>query len=106
MPDLTLLDIPFELEKAIRLCRAGDSLSGKQYAAIRRVIEDERKIASGEYAPVVHAHWVGGYEHKGDVWSYTQPKCSNCHNAVTGGTSKYCPSCGALMGKDDSHEQD
>ncbi len=65
-----------------------------------------RKIASGEYAPVVHAHW----KHYSDIFP---PECSNCNwdteddeyrNDVM---TPYCPSCGALMdGKDDSHEAD
>lgn len=62
-----------------------------------------RKIASGEYAPVVHGRWV--YSRTESEFSVS--KCSVCRKerfaiseVVTKG--KFCPSCGALMdGKDD-----
>ncbi len=58
---------------------------------------DERKIASGEYAPVVHGHW----KQVGRSWL----RCSNCGDKRHTNTySTYCPSCGALMdGKDGDH---
>ena len=72
-----------------------------------------RRVASGELAEVVHAHWIGGYSCKNGQWNYTPPECSNCHNTVTNGETPYCPFCDALMGepdmeilqdgKDDSH---
>ncbi|HVI41971.1 MAG TPA: hypothetical protein VM577_15070 [Anaerovoracaceae bacterium] len=78
-----------------------------------------RKIASGEYAPVVHAHWKE-CEPGHDILF----ECSNCGRIISTGwgccededtqgnngcdpTEEWlnCPSCGALMdGKDDSNE--
>jgi len=54
-----------------------------------------RKVADGEYAPIVHGKWIicsDGY----------YPYCSKCkQEPKSGKMSKYCPSCGALMdGKD------
>lgn len=70
-----------------------------------------RKIAAGEYKPVVHAHWI-----KRDIFGEDPLGCSNCHNSVSVFGYEICPSCGALMdesdmrqtqdGKDDSHETD
>jgi hypothetical protein len=104
MPEMTAAEAAEKVESFINY--AGDTLDDALGFNLRRTIGAAssilRRVASGELAPVIHAHWTGGYAHKGDVWTYTQPQCSNCHNAVIGGTTKYCPSCGALMdGKDD-----
>lgn len=62
-----------------------------------------RKIASGEYAPVVHGRW------ENPTISETNFKnpyyfCSNCGNAVRPKKqSKYCSFCGAVM---DGKEQE
>lgn len=86
-------------------------------SALRLSASYLRKIASGEYAPVVHAHLIPVYtenctdEH--DYFGnflYTRKdkkligyRCSNC-GAYCDKSQKYC-FCGALMGgKDDSHE--
>ena len=54
-----------------------------------------RKIASGDYVPVVHGRWAA--EHR----------CNRCgkepYRKSDRDMPKYCPSCGALMdGKDDT----
>lgn len=70
------------------------------------------KIASGELAPVIHAHWkqVHWEGWDGNPEESTHPVCSNCGGEpLLNGCEDYelspcCPSCGALMdGKDDSH---
>ena len=111
MPEMTPLEAAEKLEEVYNNCsekysrRVSDNPEFERYlSAVRVAASLCRKIAAGEYKQVVHAHWIGGYAHKDNVWAYTQLKCSNCHNTVTGGTTKYCPSCGALMDeKDDSH---
>lgn len=70
-------------------------------------LEFLRRVASGELAEVVHAHWII----KG-----THAICSNCKGESRDayeGDCDYCKDCGALMdgfdmrqtqnGKDDSH---
>ena len=61
-----------------------------------------RKIASGEYAPVVHAKWV-----KRDYEGMLLADCSICNYPISWWhKTPHCPSCGAVMGKDDSYEVD
>lgn len=59
-----------------------------------------RKIASGEYAPVVHGRWVKQNCQVGEV----EYVCSLCrgdapaeYGQYTWIQSEHCPSCGALM---------
>lgn len=68
-----------------------------------------RRVASGELAPVVHAHWIKRYDtlsqdyNSDDNWYY---ECSKCGGADSE-PAKYCHRCNATMdesGKDDSHE--
>ena len=51
------------------------------------------KITGGEYAPVVHGHWIRQDE------SFTRFKCSNpeCGIENCSGFENYCPNCGAKM---------
>ena len=51
------------------------------------------KITSGEYAPVVHGHWIRQDE------SFTRFKCSNpeCGIGNCSGFENFCPNCGAKM---------
>lgn len=90
--------------KAVDGARSGlVNLSKNDASSLRAIASMLRKIASGEYTSVVHAHW----EQKDcSKW----PICSNCGKPTLSrgycpAHSNYCPSCGALMdGKDDSHE--
>lgn len=68
---------------------------------IDKALEIVRRVAAGEYKPVIHAHWeVDEFGHK----------CSACGEYVNDDTYEnecltHCLNCGALMdGKDDSHE--
>lgn len=60
-----------------------------------------RRVASGELAPVVHAHWK-----KADGWP-GPAECSNCGADApcdengNERLTKRCPDCGALMGGKD-----
>jgi len=74
-------------------------------------VEVLRRVASGELAEVVHAHWTDYMADKKD-WLRDDGKtvfieCSVCHEKLCRNlmlSEKYCPACGALMdGKDDSH---
>lgn len=52
-----------------------------------------RAQPAADVAPVVHGKWVicsDGY----------YPYCSNCREEPKGGTSKFCPNCGAKMDKE------
>ena len=51
------------------------------------------KITGGEYAPVVHGHWIRQDD------SFTRFKCSNpkCGIENCSGFENYCPNCGAKM---------
>ena len=69
-----------------------------------------RKIASGGYAPVVHAHWIhkdcdGIPTENHESISYAE--CSNCGHEIhnVDREAERCPSCGSLMGGDNNHEQ-
>ena len=60
-----------------------------------RAAADERRIANGELAEVVHAHCI---DKENDCL------CSNCNSPNVAHGQKYCEDCGAkLDGKDDSH---
>lgn len=76
-------------------------------------IQDEelellRRVASGELAPVIHAHWIVNTD------DFTPKKrCSACgyNKPIIAGENvgqepdTHCPSCDALMdGKEDNHE--
>lgn len=65
-----------------------------------------RHVASGELAPVVHAHWI-------DIGYYGQHykcilECSSCHDEVEElklrKSMKCCPSCGARMDESVMHQ--
>lgn len=76
------------------------------YESLQIAADDERKIANGEYAPVVHGHKIFVNNGKVETW------CSNCNNIIPK-YADFCPHCGALMdeyrpgnslsGKEDSH---
>jgi len=58
----------------------------EKIAALRQAAADERRIANGELAEVVHARWISNCI------------CSHCEAISPGLVHKaFCPSCGALM---------
>ncbi len=75
-----------------------------------------RRVASGELAEVVHAHWI--HAPRGNDYFSDCLKCSACGYELADDevANKGCPNCRALMdesdvrqthnGKDDSHETD
>ena len=76
-------------------------------------VEVLRRVASGELAEVVHAHWIDYMADKKD-WLRDDGKsvfieCSACHEKLCRNlmlSEKYCPNCGAIMLEDNSHEAD
>lgn len=102
MPEMTLLEAAEILETKYHINGPVNVVTDELYARAT-ACDYLRKIASREYAPVVHAHWVFGST-RGHSWM----KCSKCLVSQSGQTATftYFPSCGALMGKDDSHEAD
>lgn len=97
MPDLTPLEAAEKLEFFATLFPGSAEL-------LNSVASYLRKIASGEYAPVVHAHWAVVNTRKVSK----KVACSWCGKAGWNFQNlPRCPYCGALMdGKDDSHETD
>lgn len=109
-PDLTLFEAAEKLES---LADDADSIEPEKYGgaklvdvtfhvpgdikALRCAASYLRKIAAGEYKPVVHARWE---------WVEISPikkelHCSNC--GFHGFRTPHCPYCGAFMdGKDES----
>ena len=94
---------------------AGDTLDDALEFNLRRAVGAAasylRKIASGEYAPVIHAHWISDSSNPDNdpliataIFENWQFRCSHCGDKIIGSKSKHCGKCGALMdGKDDSH---
>lgn len=72
----------------------------KVYEARCAALSVVRKVANGKLNPLVHAKW----EYLGYIGDHEKWGCKNCHT-MSDKESNYCPSCGALMGKDDSHEK-
>lgn len=108
MPEMT----PLELAKGLELtamwrAKCPDKGDGKLF---REAASYLRKIASGEYAPVVHARWVNmPFNVDNDKYGMNKYnkriKCTNCGFVTSSDlTYAHCPVCGALTGKDDSHE--
>lgn len=63
---------------------------------MEELLSIRNKIASGEYAPVVHGYWI-----KRDVFGEDPLECSACGNSVSVIGYKICPSCGAIMLEDE-----
>lgn len=63
---------------------------------IESVMEYVENLLTADVVEVRHARWI---KHEG------YDECEACHvKAIYG--SNYCPSCGALMDKEDEHEAD
>jgi hypothetical protein len=118
-----------DLAKSIDISSGGlfnslPKIKSELISSLRSAAADERRIASGELKPVVHAHWIDTdfINSTGEIY-----ECSNCHKfynpakkAISLGRQEenpaYCSRCGALMdetrdgnsrnGKDDSNETD
>ena len=57
-----------------------------------------------DVAPVVHGKWKIKWDAERDPKRYfVRIVCTNC-GLITGTKSKYCPNCGARMGKEATHE--
>lgn len=103
MPEMTPLELAKKLEEWAQVSKDFDDYEG--YVCSTAAASLLRKIASGEYAPVVHAHWKNS--------GYIDCCCSNCKDTPDhesgSAVPEYdiCPYCGALMDrKDDSNEVD
>lgn len=119
MPEMTPLETAERIKSAAYNLRGFAKCLRKTGRAENNVLADDvdlavsylRKIASGEYAPVVHGRW----EQKGTQW----PICTNCGKPTLSkgycpAYSDICPSCGAIMdesrnrnndhGKEPAHE--
>lgn len=97
MPEMTLLEAAKNLE---RLANDFEEVGTPGNAKILRYASSIlRRVASGEYAPVVHGYWVR-------INDTQEQMCSECGQsydiyAYRQDDYTHCPSCGALMdGKD------
>lgn len=94
MSDLTPLEAAEKLEIMAR--HRQDWGDMPEAYALRKAASYLRKIASGEYAPVVHAKSIFVNNGKVERW------CSRCNHIIPK-YAEWCPFCGALMdGKDGS----
>ena len=70
------------------------SLHGAVFECLREARYGVEDIPAADVAEVRHARWI---KHEG------YDECEACHAKAIYG-SNYCPSCGALMDKEDGHE--
>lgn len=92
-------------------------------AAVEKMLEDAQLISDGEYCgyctedislnsiptadveEVRHAHWEFPVFTDSDDGLDPRVKCSECGGIESAFARwKYCPNCGARMGKEDDHE--
>lgn len=105
MPDtLSPLEAAAIIEKRMKRYHPNDAIT----AASGIAVDSLRAIAAGEYKQVVHARWIhkdceGIPTENHESISYAE--CSNCGHEIynVDWEAERCPSCGARMGKDDSH---
>lgn len=74
-------------------------ISEGEYCGYRTEDIDINSIPVADVAPVVHGKWIRKVENDG----YAMSLCSACSFPVHiyWGESKFCPSCGAKMDKED-----
>lgn len=70
-----------------------DLVSRVTLGVVKQMVQEELK--TGDFKPVVHAHWIKRYEDWDDNKYY---ECSNCHMVFIG-TENFCCDCGATMDK-------
>jgi len=98
MSDLTLKEAADFIDEELKF--VGDMLEPEAEQAYSIAVDCLRKAASGEYKPVVHAHWIKMDEDYSGIW-----KCSHCgliwelSNDDTPQENEMfrCPKCGAVM---------
>ena len=126
MPDLTPLEAAEIMEESARQAKCMIDAptiffsTASQSAGVDRLKKCEmayslaasllRAIAAGEYEPVMHAKW----KLVSDGTQCNLVKCTHCGRSIAvarnvpldewRAAKPYCDQCGALMGKDDSHE--
>ena len=90
-------------EKQKELCPVGQygrhyvyGSDRKKYDAWEEIIDALENLPTADVVEVRHARWI---KHEG------YDECEACHAKAIYG-SNYCPSCGALMDKEDKHEAD
>jgi rubrerythrin len=112
MNEMTPLKAAENLENEIKNFDMSMPISAEECIrrdTMRFVASILRRVASGELAEVVHAHWIEMDDDCSNLW-----KCSHCglvwemSNDDTPQENEMfqCPTCGALLGKGDSHEAD
>lgn len=104
--EMTAEEAANKLEAQAQCCRDVDDMEDEEPLSYAASIL--RRVASGELAEVIHAHWIQGTRKVIDGYDYGyEPTytCSHCHHEEEYRKTPCCPNCGALMdGKDDSHE--
>lgn len=110
MPDLTPLEAAEKLEWMAKITEVDAFICNRDdIPLLKQSASYLRRVASGEYAPVIHGRWIhkdcnGIPTENHEAAAYAE--CSNCGHTVNNvdQEAERCPYCGALMdGKDDSH---
>lgn len=101
MPEMTPIEAAGKLQ--IMACQYSHIRKNDwEWEAIQQAASYLRKIASGEYAPVVHT--IPQKIKPTDPKALFEKQCPKCDSLLFA-TDNFCGICGALMdGKDDSHE--
>jgi hypothetical protein len=114
MPEMTLQECIARLEDLIQDRKSfftedgDDDVFRTDAAALEKAVSMLCKIASGEYKPVVHAHW----ELVSEGAQCNLIKCTHCVRSIAvarnvpldewRAAKPYCDQCGALMDGEDS----
>lgn len=69
-----------------------DLVSRITLSVVKQMVQEELK--TGEFRPVVHAHWI---EHWEDFGESLYSECSHCHDTTNTDYGNFCNMCGAIM---------
>jgi len=109
-PEMTPLEIVENLAFIVdaQMIKRMGSEADELYQSVELATSLLRKIASGEYAPVVHGRWtrqsVNAHRAGYSVCYYNHAECEVNPCGLVKAEYDHCPFCGARMRKDDSHE--
>ena len=72
-----------------------DLISRVTLGVVKQMVQEELK--TGEFQPVVHAHWIRQFT---DFDGNPHARCSKC-NSIFIGEERFCCRCGAIMDGND-----
>lgn len=79
----------------------GDVVIRAALGVTKQIVQDELK--TGEFRPVVHAHWI---RHETDFGESLYCECSSCHDSTGIDCTRFCGTCGAIMDESTISVQD